>query len=126
MIDSNTSETFNFGSLNGVRGFFTNPSRADDSFVPFKTVYNNANYIDASISQTTSLSKNIEIPSNSNHMMFIVLTKQGYNNGYLTQFSLSGDISNIQTIIEENKYKKIQAISYLYTNLTLYLTGILT
>lgn len=33
--DSNTSESFNFGSLNGVRGFFTNPSRADDSFVPF-------------------------------------------------------------------------------------------
>ena len=35
MNDSNTSESFNFGSLNGVRGFFTNPSRADDSFVPF-------------------------------------------------------------------------------------------
>ena len=36
--DSNTSESFNFGSLNGVRGFFTNPSKADDSFVPFKNV----------------------------------------------------------------------------------------
>lgn len=35
--DSNTRESFNFGSLNGVRGFFTNPSRADDSFVPFKS-----------------------------------------------------------------------------------------
>lgn len=33
--DSNTSESFNFGSLNGVRGFFTDPARADDSFVPF-------------------------------------------------------------------------------------------
>ena len=37
MQDSNTSESFNFGSLNGVRGFFTNPSKADDSFVPFKS-----------------------------------------------------------------------------------------
>lgn len=37
MQDSNTSESFNFGSLNGVRGFFTDPSKADDSFVPFKS-----------------------------------------------------------------------------------------
>ena len=37
MQDSNTNESFNFGSLNGVRGFFTNPSKADDSFVPFKS-----------------------------------------------------------------------------------------
>ena len=36
--DSNTSESFNFGSLNGVRGFFTDPSKADDSFIPFKSV----------------------------------------------------------------------------------------
>lgn len=34
--DSSSGESFNFGSLNGVRGFFTNPSKADDSFVPFK------------------------------------------------------------------------------------------
>ena len=30
-------ETFNFGVKDGVRGFFTNPSRADDSFIPFST-----------------------------------------------------------------------------------------
>lgn len=29
------SETFNYGIKNGVRGFYTDPSRADDSFVPF-------------------------------------------------------------------------------------------
>ena len=34
--DSSPGESFNFGSLNGVRGFFTDPSKADDSFVPFK------------------------------------------------------------------------------------------
>ena len=38
--DSNSGESFNFGSLNGVRGFFTNPSKADDSFVPFKSGVN--------------------------------------------------------------------------------------
>lgn len=37
MQDSSSSESFNFGSLNGVRGFFTDPSKADDSFVPFST-----------------------------------------------------------------------------------------
>lgn len=35
--DSSSGESFNFGSLNGVRGFFINPSRADDSFIPFKS-----------------------------------------------------------------------------------------
>ena len=31
------NESFNFGYKDGVRGFFTNPSRADDSFIPFKS-----------------------------------------------------------------------------------------
>ena len=33
--DSNTSESFNFGVKNGVYGFYTDPARADDSFIPF-------------------------------------------------------------------------------------------
>ena len=36
-LTNENTETFNFGVLNGVRGFFTNPSRADDSLVPFKS-----------------------------------------------------------------------------------------
>ena len=36
-LTNENSETFNFGVKDGVRGFFTNPSRADDSFVPFKS-----------------------------------------------------------------------------------------
>ena len=40
MKDSSSGESFNFGSLNGVRGFFTDPSKADDSFVPFKSSTN--------------------------------------------------------------------------------------
>lgn len=35
-LTNENDESFNFGVLNGVRGFFTNPSRADDSFIPFK------------------------------------------------------------------------------------------
>ena len=43
-----SGESFNFGSLNGVRGFYTNPSRADDSFVPFNVgnEYHNSIIID--------------------------------------------------------------------------------
>ena len=36
-LTNENAETFNFGYLNGVRGFFTNPSRADDSFIPFSS-----------------------------------------------------------------------------------------
>ena len=36
-LTNENAETFNFGFLNGVRGFFTNPSRADDSFIPFNS-----------------------------------------------------------------------------------------
>lgn len=43
LTDSNTSESFNFGSLNGVRGFFTSPSKADDSFIPFNSGFSGAN-----------------------------------------------------------------------------------
>lgn len=34
-LTNENSETFNFGVKDGVRGFFTNPLRADDSFIPF-------------------------------------------------------------------------------------------
>ena len=37
-LTNENSETFNFGVLNGVRGFFTNPSRADDCFIPFNSI----------------------------------------------------------------------------------------
>lgn len=34
-LTNEDAETFNFGVKDGVRGFFTDPSRADDSFIPF-------------------------------------------------------------------------------------------
>ncbi len=36
-LTNENNESFNFGVLNGVRGFFTDSSRADDSFIPFKS-----------------------------------------------------------------------------------------
>ena len=37
-LTNENSESFNFGYKDGVRGFYTNPSRADDCFIPFKSV----------------------------------------------------------------------------------------
>lgn len=37
-LTNEVAETFNYGMKDGVRGFYTNPSRADDSFVPFKSI----------------------------------------------------------------------------------------
>ena len=34
--DSSSGESFNFGVKDGVRGFYTDPAKADDSFVPFR------------------------------------------------------------------------------------------
>ena len=36
-LSNENNETFNFGIKDGVRGFFTDPSRADDCFIPFKS-----------------------------------------------------------------------------------------
>ena len=36
-LTNEDNETFNFGVKDGVRGFYTDPSRADDSFIPFSS-----------------------------------------------------------------------------------------
>ena len=36
-MKNENNESFNFGVKDGVRGYYTNPSRADDSFVPFSS-----------------------------------------------------------------------------------------
>ena len=36
-LTNENHESFNFGIKDGVRGFYTDPSRADDSFIPFKS-----------------------------------------------------------------------------------------
>ena len=37
-LTNENNETFVYGCKNGVRGFYTNPSRADDSFIPFNSI----------------------------------------------------------------------------------------
>ena len=37
-LTNESAETFNFGILNGKRGFFTDSSRGADTFVPFNSI----------------------------------------------------------------------------------------
>lgn len=83
--DSNTNESFNFGSLNGVRGFFTNPSRADDSFVPFSTIKTET------FSGFTTAQKEYSITlSQFPHKLICLKSNSGYGVSFPVDVQLSG------------------------------------
>ena len=83
--DSNTNESFNFGSLNGVRGFFTNPSRADDSFVPFSTIKTET------FSGFTTAQKEYSITlSQFPHELICLKSNSGYGVSFPVDVQLSG------------------------------------
>lgn len=58
-LTNENNESFNFGYLNGVRGFFTNPSRADDSFIPFSNA--ELHQIDWTSSGGATITKTLEV-----------------------------------------------------------------
>lgn len=92
-LQNENNESFNFGYLNGVRGFFTNPSRADDCFVPFSNIkgtllWTNANP-NANFSTTT-----IDVPNLSNYDSIKIVYK-GVTNA-------TGNASKLAVIIPNN------------------------
>lgn len=83
--DSNTNESFNFGSLNGVRGFFTDPSRADDSFIPFSTRKTET------FSGFTTVQKEYRITlSQVPHELICLKNNSGYGVSFPADVQLSG------------------------------------
>ena len=74
-LTNENSETFNFGVKDGVRGFFTNPSRADDSFIPFNNNISEIYY--SKNNKTNILTDTIAIPKTQNY----ILLYAGHNNG---------------------------------------------
>ena len=111
-LTNEDGETFNFGVKDGVRGFFTNPSRADDSFVPFSSfsasyevLYQKASYSGESYSGTYTVAEDCNllivtyaggiIPSNaevkviynSEEILYTVIGD--YNGLYITKGVLS-------------------------------------
>ena len=100
MTDQPTFEYDDFGSLNGVRGFFTNPSRADDSFVPFKSgdfsTNNLLTTIDALGSYDgQSVVKNYTVPSDVENVLVVAYSYD--NSNYApTRFKVSAKTSKGQ------------------------------
>lgn len=83
--DSNTNESFNFGSLNGVRGFYTTPSRADDSFIPFSTMKTET------FSGFTTAQKEYSITlSQFPHELICLKSNSGYGVSFPVDVQLSG------------------------------------
>ena len=64
-LTNENSETFNFGVKDGVRGFYTDPARADDSFIPFKSTENAEYTFDLwgyTVSATNYSTSKVELP----------------------------------------------------------------
>lgn len=95
-LQNENNESFNFGYLNGVRGFFTDSSRADDSFVPFSSKINHTQAIKINKTYTTfdleiPLSKinGIAIKKNGNNYYGFVYIKQVFEDKY---YSVYGNV----------------------------------
>lgn len=89
-LTNENNETFNFGVLNGVRGFFTDSSRADDSFIPFSS-YKNMMYIDNS-SKSGSATATLLVPESVTDGI-IMFMNIGYTNIASPSISIPSDVN---------------------------------
>lgn len=88
------NESFNFGVKDGVRGFFTDPSRADDSFIPFSCgLFSDTSLITTWSASTYNSSINTTYTATEE---CYILCCSGYRNGR-SDFAPS---SNVKTLIE--------------------------
>lgn len=85
-MKNENNESFNFGVKDGVRGFYTNPSRADDSFVPFKggaTKIGSGTSTDTKTFNCSSI-KNYKKLTANNFYIVITYIGLGYSTAYTT------------------------------------------
>ena len=105
-LTNESQETFNFGVKDGVRGFFTNPSRADDCFVPFS---GNPKYIDsASVVETNN---NVTATVTISNLIvgkkyLLVAVGTGYS---VDEITLPGDVIGEKSTLEFSPIGKIKA-----------------
>lgn len=121
-LTNENAETFNFGVKDGVRGFYTNPSRADDCFVPFKSTKNLGNYTGTQTIPCTSL-PNYALLTNDDFIVEItnvtLKTYPGNSNinypEYLMEKSYDASTGTLTVIGEYNAYSRggeIYSITY--------------
>lgn len=93
LINEN-NESFNFGVKNGVRGFFTDPSRADDSFIPFISGGN----FKLLAQQTPGTS--LAFPENCAKAIVVFIHAYEKNNASYSDEITSVSVSNVDKVTE--------------------------
>lgn len=96
-LTNENSETFNFGVLNGVRGFFTNPSRADDSFIPFNSI--EEIYYPTSIME--AFNKNISLKKGNTYTLLIHTGAKGNGMNIIDVTLSSGNATITNTSLQK-------------------------
>lgn len=122
-LTNENSETFNFGVKDGVRGFFTNPSRADDSFIPFKsgasftvngTTYPKSQIVSIDVSGVKTITINLThtvASSLSSQWTDIVADGNVIKSIKTTSYSETLDVSNYSTLIIQGSANGITSAS---------------
>ena len=101
-LTNENSESFNFGVKNGVRGFFTNPSRADDSFIPFSSgIYKLAWQCSSKSNVRGSANLSFVIDIARKCKVLPICVGSGYDNGDI-KIAKNGTV--IKTITTANYY----------------------
>ena len=117
-LQNENNESFNFGYKDGVRGFFTNPSRADDSFIPFKQLQFQGMYMRT---KTYELEKGEYIISN-----FTYATSSATN---AIKYSTISEVTNgtFELLDQQNAYNaSVYLASSVYKVVITENTGIVT
>lgn len=109
-LKNENNESFNFGVKDGVRGFYTDPARADDSFVPFKS--------DSGITYTKFNDRNttitIKIQKNGDG---IISTCTGAS---CRNISINGEAiqaDNLESFQADSRYSGLASIIFVLHNL---------
>lgn len=110
-LTNEDSEQFIFGVKDGVRGFFTDPSRADDCFIPFSSEcqYELSKYEGYLGVNNATFSFPTEIGS---HYLVIVSCSAVNNGGWSNEQYSFTNASNVKQIFLEQKIYKDHNAKY--------------
>ena len=110
-LTNENSETFNFGVLNGVRGFFTNPSRADDSFIPFSGI--EEIFFNTSILE--QFDKSMSLKKGVTYELYIHTACNGNDSNNVVVSKTSGAVNIVEEILNKNGQSGFSTCTAKYT-----------
>ena len=110
-LTNENSETFNFGVLNGVRGFFTNPSRADDSFIPFsgiEEIFFNTSFLE-------QFDKSMSLKKGVTYELYIHTACNANGSNNVAVSKTSGSVNIVEEILNKNGQSGFSTCTAKYT-----------